>query len=264
MIIDESGVKFLEICEQRYKYDPYLFCVEVIGVIPSNQQELVLKGLVDGKGRIAVKSGHGTGKTCMVAWIVLWFMCCHPNCEIKITANSAHQLYSTTMKEISLWYNNSMLNELDIFEFTKEMIRINHPKYKTTWFARAVSVSNEEGISGTHAQNVLIVVDEACGVSRGIFERLDGAMTTGNCKMILVGNPSFVNSHLFDIFHKPELSCLYDTFTFNSEESSNVQEDWINYMKLRCGGTDTAMYKVRVNLLPFGVNLDYKRVSIIR
>lgn len=57
-IIDSSGVKFLEICEERYKNDLDSFCREVLLVTPSNQQELVLKAMVEGKGRVAVKSGH--------------------------------------------------------------------------------------------------------------------------------------------------------------------------------------------------------------
>lgn len=244
--IDKDGVEFLTICNERYTKDVYLFCIEVLKVIPSNQQEEFLRAVVDGKGRLAVKSGHGTGKTSMVSWVVLWFMCCFPNCEIKITANSAHQLYSTTMKEISMWYKSSILSELNLFEFTKDKIRINHDSYRATWFAQAVSVANEEGISGTHAENVLIVVDEACGVGRGIFERLQGALTTDNTKLILVGNPSFVNSYLFDVFHDERLKTIYDTFTFNSELSTNVTQRWIEDMRVVCGGTETAMYKVRV------------------
>src|SRR6185436_8934481 len=44
--------------------------------------------------RMAVASGHGVGKTALVAWIILWFLSTRPHPQIVVTANTAVQLQS--------------------------------------------------------------------------------------------------------------------------------------------------------------------------
>ena len=37
--------------------------------------------------------------------------------------------------------------------------------------------------------NLLVVVDEAEGVAEPIYDAIEAVMTTGNCKLLLIGNP---------------------------------------------------------------------------
>ena len=46
---------------------PVRFVKIVLGVEPSSQQLLVLKALEEGKRRIAIRSGHGVGKSTLLA-----------------------------------------------------------------------------------------------------------------------------------------------------------------------------------------------------
>lgn len=153
--------EFLDMCGKRYFNDPALFAKEVIGITLSEEQQIpAVMALANGKKKVAVKSGHGTGKSCVSAVVILWFLCTRPMARVVITAPSSNQLYNTMMSEIRLWYNNSVLSDFDLFYFTKDRVRMNHEKYSNNWFASAVSVANPENISGTHAEHVLAVVDE--------------------------------------------------------------------------------------------------------
>lgn len=238
--------EFLEICQTRYLKDPVLFCDEVLNVKLTSQQATALDKLAKGsKKRVAIKSGHGTGKSCMEACSALWFLCTRPFARVIVTAPSSNQLYNTMMSEIASWYYKSVLSELNLFYFTKDRVRLNHEQLSNSWFLSAVSVANPENISGTHAEHVLAIIDEAAGVDDEIFIRLDGVLTTDDCYQLVAGNPSFDSGYFYDIFHKEEYSRQYDTFTFSCVDSPNVNREWIQTMKDKYG-EDSPRYKVRV------------------
>lgn len=242
----QQAGKFLEMCATRYYEDPVLFAKEVIGIELSKEQQVpALMALANGKKKVAVKSGHGTGKSCLSAVAILWFLCTRAMARVIITAPSSNQLYNTMMSEIRLWYNNSVLSDFGLFYFTKDRVRLNHEKYSNNWFASAVSVANPENISGTHAENVLAVVDEGAGVDSEIFVRLEGVLTTEGSYLLTCGNPSFDSGYFYDIFHNPDYTKQYDCFTFSCVDSPNVDLDWIEYMKDKYG-EDSNIYKVRV------------------
>lgn len=179
--------EFLEMCATRYFDDPVLFAKEVLGITLTKQQIPALMALAIGKKKVAVKSGHGTGKSCLSAIAILWFLCTRSMARVIITAPSSNQLYNTMMSEVRLWYNQSVLKSFNLFYFTKDRIRLNHEEYSNNWFASAVSVANPENISGTHAENVLAVVDEGAGVESEIFIRLEGVLTTEGSYLLTCG-----------------------------------------------------------------------------
>lgn len=243
MAIHKEAGKFLEMARARYHDDPVLFAQEVMNMEPTEQQAEALCKLASGKKKLAIKSGHGTGKSCLEAIAVLWFLTTRPLSRVVMTAPSARQLYDVLMAEVRQWYLNSILSDLELFRFTRDNIRINKESHEAIWFATCVSVSNPENISGMHAENILAVVDEGAGVDDEIFVRLEGVLTTKGSYIITCGNPSFTNGYFYDIFHKYQES--YDLLTFNCEESDNVDAEWIDSMKEKYG-EDSNIYKVRV------------------
>lgn len=44
-------------------------------------------------------------------------------------------------------------------------------------------------MQGIHADNLLIIVDEACAVVRQMWMAISALMTTGNCHVVAIGNP---------------------------------------------------------------------------
>lgn len=258
----EAG-KFLELCGTRYFDNPVLFAKEVIGIELTEQQTKGLSLLAQGKHKLAIKSGHGTGKSCLEAVAILWFMCTRPLCKVMLTAPSARQLYDVLMSEVRTWYLKSILREFDIFRFTRDNIRINNVEYETMWFATCVSVANPENISGMHAEHILAVVDEGAGVNNEIFVRLEGVLTTEGSYIITCGNPSYTTGYFYDIFHKYQDD--YDLLTFNCEESPNVEEVWIQAMKDKYG-EDSNIYKVRVKgeFAPLNEEVVIRREEVIK
>ena len=54
----------------KLKNDPSLFVREVLGVDPEPWQAEALKAICD-HDRVAIKSGHGVGKSCFQSWMIL-------------------------------------------------------------------------------------------------------------------------------------------------------------------------------------------------
>ncbi len=120
------------------------------------------------------------------------------------------------------------------------------------WFAAAVASSKPENIAGSHADNLLFVVDEASGVDDKIIETINGTLSGKNNKLLLLGNPtkaegSFYESHT-------SARALYSCFTVNAEESPRTNKENIEAMAQKYG-RDSNVYRVRV-LGEFPLNED--------
>jgi len=138
--------------------------------------------------QIAIASGHGIGKTALVAWIIHWFISTRPHPQIVVTANTKKQLETKTWRELAKWHKLSLNKHWFNWTATK-FASIDEPE---TWFASAIpwSVNNAEAFAGTHEKHVLVIFDEASGIPDIIWETASGAMTTIGAIWIAFGNPT--------------------------------------------------------------------------
>src|SRR5690348_8146745 len=102
---------------KRYAKDPIRYVREVLGVKLIEQWQIdVLTDIAeqvkakDWDIRIAIGSGHGVGKSALIAWIVHWFNAVFPDPQTVVTANTATQLTSKTWRELGIW-NERALNK---------------------------------------------------------------------------------------------------------------------------------------------------------
>lgn len=138
--------------------------------------------------RIAVASGHGIGKTALIAWIILWAMTTRPQLNGVVTANTATQLETKTWRELSLWHKRAIVAEC--FEWTAtRFAQIDH---RETWGVSAIPWTKErsEAFAGQHAENVLVLYDEGSGIDDVIYDVSEGAMTTPGAIWCVFGNPT--------------------------------------------------------------------------
>ena len=77
----------------KLKNDPSLFVREVLGAEPEFWQTGALKAIRD-HDRVAIKSGHGVGKSCFQSWMVLLFLSTHYPAKLVLTANTSFVLFS--------------------------------------------------------------------------------------------------------------------------------------------------------------------------
>lgn len=138
--------------------------------------------------RMAVASGHGVGKSALVAWLILWAMTTRPHLNGVVTANTGTQLETKTWRELAIWHKRAINAHWFRWSATK-FSQVDHPE---TWFVAAIPWAKErsEAFAGQHAEHVLVIYDEASAVDNAIWEVSEGAMTTAGAMWFAFGNPT--------------------------------------------------------------------------
>jgi len=223
----------------RYRHDPVLFVEEVLKAKPEPEQRQMLTALNENR-MIAIKAGHGVGKTTTLAWSILWFLFTRPYPKIPCTAPTMHQLRDILWAEISKWLSRSPVLQ-QFFEWTVERVALKGQEEK--WFAVARTATKPDAMQGFHSESLLFVLDEASGINDAIFEPILGALTGDDTKIIIVGNPTRLIGFFHDAFtrNRAQFKCI----TLNAENSSRVSQEYIDSI-ISLYGKDSDPYRVRV------------------
>lgn len=222
-----------------YQKDPVLYFNEVINFYPDEWQKEAAYSVRDNP-RTSIKSGQGVGKTADTGGTGLWWLSCFEDAKVVATAPTRRQLNDILWSEMAKWINKSPLLQA-ILSKTKTYIYMNGAE--DTWFAVAVASSRPENIAGFHADNLLFIVDEASGVDDSIIETINGTLSGGHNRLLMIGNPTkaegaFYESHTVD-------RSLYYCMTVNAELSARTNKENIKAME-RKYGRDSNVYRVRV------------------
>lgn len=138
--------------------------------------------------RFTTASGHGIGKSVLVAFIVNWIMSTRPHAQGTVTANTFQQLSTRTWATLQTWTKRCITGHW--FEVTGE--RMYHKQFKESWFCSAQSCKeeNSEAFAGQHAatSTSFYVNDEDSAVPDKIHEVEEGGLTDGEPMIFLFGN----------------------------------------------------------------------------
>jgi len=226
--------------------DPARFVTEVLGANLWDKQRQIL-GAVANHKRVAVRSCNGSGKTFTAAYVVIWWLITQPESIVITTAPTAHQVRNILWREIRrIYHSNSALISGKLSNTSIEL--------DDKHFAVGLSTDQPERFQGFHEGNILFVVDEASGVREGIYEALEGSMTSSNSKVLLIGNPTSLRGTFYDAFHRRR--SLWHTIHISAFDTPNLQSDEVKYRSLvtpewvaeaeQNWGVDSFQYQVRV------------------
>ncbi len=195
------------------------------------------------KWRLTISSGHGIGKTSSCAIIILWFLFGRVDSQVACTAPTATQMHDVLWKELSLWITRMPDKIKNLYEHNKDYIRIK--ERPDSWFARAKTSSkeNSEALAGVHAEWVMLLGDEAAGIEEQIFTVMDGALTSGNFLVMLIGNPTRTDGYFYDTHHKNIDRWI--AISLSSKESPLVDKKY-EEDQAKQHGRDSQEYGIRV------------------
>lgn len=260
MLSDKEKLKIAEFLGQ-FTHDPYGFVMaafpwgegELEGRQPDEWQTRVLKDIganvadLSTVTREAVASGNGIGKSCLVAWIMLWAISTHADTRGVVTANTDTQLRTKTWAELAKWYR--LFIGRDLFKYTATSIFSTQQAHDKTWRIDAIpwSKENPEAFAGLHNQGnrILIIFDEASAIFDEIWRVTEGAVTDANTEIIwcAFGNPTRNQGKFFDCFNRE--SALWNNQQIDSRTVaiSNKQQikQWEDVY-----GEDSDFFKVHV------------------
>ncbi len=202
-----------------------------------------------GSIKISVSSGHGIGKTALVAWIILWAMSTRAHLNGVITAGSKTQLETKTWRELAVWKKRA-INE-HWFEWTAT--KFYHKQHPETWFCACIPwrEENSEAFAGQHEKpyNVLIIYDEASSIVDPIWEVSEGAMTTEGALWCAFGNPTKNTGRFRECFPDGKFGHRWQHMTVDSRTCKMANNDMISQW-VEDWGEDSDFVKVRVRGIP--------------
>lgn len=197
--------------------------------------------------RIAVSSGHGVGKSALIAWIGLWALATCQDTKITLTANTEPQLRTKTWPEVSKWFR--LLICAHWFKLTLTSIFSAVAKHEKTWRWDCVTWSehNTEPFAGLHnlRKRIVLLFDEASGIADRVWEVAEGALTDEDTEIVWVafGNPTKNTGRFRECFGKFAHRWIgqqidsRDVPGTNKAQIQQWKDDW---------GDDSDFFRVRV------------------
>ena len=249
----------------REQEGPDVWQVEFLGRIGEQVREHAFDGKIPVPPiRGAVSSGHGIGKSTIVAWIVDWIMSTRPHCQGTVTANTFTQLETKTWAAIKRW--TALCITADWFAIGDQ--RLYHKQHKDSWFCAPQSSKeeNSEAFAGQHAADStsFYIFDEDSGIPDKVHEVAEGGLTDGEPMIFLFGNCTRTSGH----FHRACFGAqrhlwhptVVDSRTSRFTNKAQIEE-WIQTY-----GEDSDFFRVRVKGIPPRASdaqfIDQERVSL--
>lgn len=223
--------------------------------LPESWQVQLLSDLRDGlitlnqAIRLATTSGHGVGKSALVAWLILWAISTMPDTLGVVTANTETQLKTKTWARLGEWYNRFIAKEL--FKLTATAIFSAEKEHERTWRIDMIpwSERNTEAFAGLHnkGKRVILIFDEASGIPDVIWETSEGALTDADTEIIwaVFGNPTRPTGRFRQCFPGGANSHRWRPYKVDSRSVRFTNKDqiaeWISDY-----GLDSDFVKVRI------------------
>jgi len=197
--------------------------------------------------REAVASGHGIGKSALVAWIVKWSLDTFPDARGVVTANTETQLRTKTWPEVSKWHGLAINRHW--FTLTATALISTDKQHEKTWRVDAIpwSETNTEAFAGLHneGKRILLVFDEASAISDKVWEVAEGALTDADTEIVwcAFGNPTRNSGRFRDCFRRLKHRWSHRQIDSRTVEGTNTAQfqQWVDDY-----GEDSDFVKIRV------------------
>jgi len=227
-----------------YRKNPLAFCRDMLGVTLSPQQAPLFLSMIQNEARVIVKSATGTGKTFLLACVILHQLLTEREINIMATSPSSGQLQRGLRKELGKVHG--MLKDdriANLFELQRDAIFLVDTKETHICYLVTGSAENEENLAGLHADKVIIAIDEASGISAKVMGILKGNLTTAGSSMIQTSNPQRPSGPYYDLFQNPPTG--YEMVTLDAYGSTMISKKWIAEM-IETYGEDSDFVRVRI------------------
>lgn len=250
----------------RWYLDPLAYVEQCIGqdgstpdrTIDPHQREALIR--LRSEPRLAIRSGHGVGKTTLDAWIIHWFGDTRTDAKIPITAPVSSQLEIQLWGELRKWkMQKAAYSPIGAWLADQMNIKTDEVEWANgnLAVARTARPDKPEAIAGFHAKHLLFLMDEASGIPELVFETALGSLSTPGAIQVMTGNPTRAQGYFFNAFHRNREN--WSVMRVSSEDVPRAR----GHIKdiIETYGKDSNQYRVRV-LGEFPLNSDDQLISI--
>ena len=215
--------------EAKLPRDPVKFCVEVLGFQPTSYQARLLREVAKGKKRILLRWARQSGKTWILAALIIWFCSLHPNHLALIIAPGLRQsmILSDKIHELLNRVPRKIRRRL-IRQQLRTVVRFKNG-------SQIVALPNSEHLLRGYTAH-LIVVDEAAFFHNDetIFMNvLQPMMATTDGTMIVSSTPWGKKTIFYQLNQDPDWSKHWVTWKEAVREGRYSPEFVKELMKIR-------------------------------
>lgn len=196
-----------------FEEDPVGFIEKGLGETLWTKQKEIVTSVRDNK-RTAVPACHAPGKSHIAARIIAWWIAVHPvgTAQVVTTATTFRQV-----KNILWPHIRKLVKKSDIGgEVSQVEWKIDG---ELVAFGFSPADTDETAVQGIHAPHLLVVVDEAGGLSQTLGVALESLMTGGHTRLLLLGNPPTDNEDSW--FERACNSDLYNVIPIGAYDTPN-------------------------------------------
>lgn len=174
-LIDPPGLK--------WRKDPVLWTKERAKIETWSKQKEIIQSVRDHR-QTAVHSCHEVGKSFIAATTACWWIDVHPAGEafVVTTAPSDKQVKAILWREINRMHSKLGLagrTNLSEWYIGKELVA----------FGRKPADYDPTAFQGLHAKYMLVIIDEACGVPKELWDAASSLVADEHGKALAIGNP---------------------------------------------------------------------------
>lgn len=144
----------------------------------------------------AVTTCTSIGKTMTLSRFVLYWLHTHPNSIVITTGPSGRQV------RYVMWGNVRTAAETAKIDLMGEAM-VDRYEIGPMWYGYGFKASKENiaGMQGFHADNFLVIIDEATGVPNDIVDVLRNTMVHPGARFVMLSNPVSTAGRLYEAFH---------------------------------------------------------------
>ena len=225
---------------------PAIFIREVLGdKLDENQMAIV--EAVSQFDRVAVASCHSIGKTFVTARLALWYLYCFPFSFVLTTAPTDRQVSFLLWGEIAKAWRNARVRLGGKFSPSKNMLSVEDREWYALGFSPQTAGKPEQMadvieqqkvvFQGWHGDFIMVILDEAVGVTPDVWTQIEGLLTSGKLvKVLALGNPTTKNCKFYNVFY----SDIWKSLNIDCFKTQNM---------IANGLTDMAKLKKRMDSL---------------
>jgi hypothetical protein len=160
---------------------------------PWSKQVEIMEAVRDNR-HTAVHSCHDTGKSYTAARLAAWWIDSHAPGEafVVTTAPTGAQVKAILWREINRAHRKGGLigrcNQVEWW-IGNEMVA----------FGRKPADYSPQAFQGIHQRYILVIIDEACGVTRTIWDAVETLATNEHARVLAIGNPDDPSTQFYTV-----------------------------------------------------------------
>jgi hypothetical protein len=176
-----------------YRDNPVGFVSDILGEQPWSKQREIADSVVTHR-RTAVQSCHAIGKSYLASRLVAWWLSAHePGTAFVVsTAPTFQQVRGVLWREVGRAHRKADLSG-----------RVNQTEWwiddELVAFGRKPADTDPTGFQGIHAEFVLVILDEACGIPLDLWTAAGSLAANDRSRMLAIGNPDDPGSHFAEV-----------------------------------------------------------------